>query len=258
MPDPIIRLTHGDCANILPGVQRGLISATITDPPFGINFQSNHAKGGPRFMHMAGDTGKIIDWPAVFDQLYRVSTDPGCLVCFHRWDVAEDFRNAIVHAGWVVKSQVVWDKQWHGSGDLRAAFAPQHELAWFAIRGHYRFPGHRPNSVIRVSRVSPGALRHPAEKPIELMATFINALTRPGDWVLDPFMGIGSTGCAAVDLERRFYGIEIDPIYFNVAHERITGGPVPCYSKSLTPPLPRDSSSDVPSAPSSPPATSIG
>jgi len=63
---------------------------------------------------------------------------------------------------------------------------------------------------------------HPAQKPEKLMAHIINSSTRPGDLILDPFMGSGTTGVAAVKLGRKFIGIEIDAGYFEIAKRRIS------------------------------------
>lgn len=63
--------------------------------------------------------------------------------------------------------------------------------------------------------------RHPTEKPIALMVELIKDFTMPGDVILDPFMGSGSTGVAALRLGRQFIGIEKDPKYFQIAEERL-------------------------------------
>lgn len=63
--------------------------------------------------------------------------------------------------------------------------------------------------------------RHPTEKPIPLMMEIIADFTQPGQTILDPFMGSGTTGVAALRLGRNFIGIEKDPVYFAIAKERI-------------------------------------
>lgn len=62
---------------------------------------------------------------------------------------------------------------------------------------------------------------HPTEKPVPLMADLVSLYTNPGDLVLDPFMGSGTTGVACLKLGRRFVGIERDPKFFDLACERI-------------------------------------
>ena len=62
---------------------------------------------------------------------------------------------------------------------------------------------------------------HPTQKPIALLEYLIKTYTNEGNIVLDNCMGSGSTGVACVNTNRRFIGIELDEIYFNVAKERI-------------------------------------
>jgi DNA modification methylase len=62
---------------------------------------------------------------------------------------------------------------------------------------------------------------HPTQKPVKILSHLIKLATKPGDLVLDPFMGVGSTGVAALQLRRRFIGIEIDPQYFEAASKRM-------------------------------------
>jgi site-specific DNA-methyltransferase (adenine-specific)/modification methylase len=62
---------------------------------------------------------------------------------------------------------------------------------------------------------------HPTQKPIKVLNRLIQLATNPGDLVFDPFMGVGSTGVAALQHNRRFTGIEIDQAYFRAAEKRI-------------------------------------
>ena len=64
---------------------------------------------------------------------------------------------------------------------------------------------------------------HDTEKPVELMKILIDNSSQQNGIVLDPFMGIGSTGIACKELDRQFIGIEIDQQYYNIAQERIKG-----------------------------------
>jgi len=66
--------------------------------------------------------------------------------------------------------------------------------------------------------------KHPCEKPQKLLRHIIEASSRPGDVVLDCFLGSGSTGIACRELGRKFIGIEIDPEYFRKASDAINGG----------------------------------
>ncbi|WP_356947952.1 site-specific DNA-methyltransferase [Lactobacillus hominis] len=63
--------------------------------------------------------------------------------------------------------------------------------------------------------------KHPTVKPVSIINNFIINSSQEGDVVLDPFMGSGSTGEAALRLDRDFIGIELNEEYFSIAHERL-------------------------------------
>ncbi len=197
---------------LLPRQPAGRAAAVITDPPYGIAYQST--KG----VSIANDDAPYIWW---LREAHRVTRDGGALLCFHRWDVADAFKLAIESAGWTLRSQVVWNRCVHGMGDTRCTFAPQHELIWFATKGRFRFPGARPKSVYSIPYVHPRNRSHPHEKPVQLMQELVEAITKPGDLVIDPFTGSGPTGEACKRAGRRFLGIELDPDHARHARARL-------------------------------------
>lgn len=106
-------------------------------------------------------------------------------------------------------------------GDLKAQFAPRHEVVIFATKGRFMFPGKRPDDVIACPRVGNSSQIHPNEKPVALLEYLIEATTEPGAVILDPFAGSGSTLVAAAKTGRRYIGIEIDPGYSQIAADRV-------------------------------------
>ncbi len=143
------------------------------------------------------------------------------MVCFSDWKNQEAWRFAIEMAGFEVKSQVIWNREIHGMGDLGSAFGPQHDVIWFATKGKFKFPGKRPKSVISSKRISGDTLVHPNEKPTDLMEQLIAAVTPVGGIVLDPFAGSGTTGVAAKRLGFGFIGIEREAEYVAIAEKRM-------------------------------------
>ena len=90
--------------------------------------------------------------------------------------------------------------------------------------------GRQMKTVWRMKAPSPAEKRlgkHPTQKPIELIGRCLRASTNEGDVVLDPFAGSGSTGVAALELGRRFIGIEIDPAFMDVSVKRLPVDLVP-------------------------------
>ena len=185
------RLFLGDCRNILPTLTGDF--AVVTDPPYGIGITKSN-----RLAVSRGMGGKSWD-----DE----TPDAGFIT-----DMVARGSQAIVWGGNYfrlpeTRCVLVWDKQ----NDDRD-FADL-EMAWTNI-----------DAVARIFRMRPmgmdGGKVHPTQKPLRLMRWCIDKLNAP-QIILDPFMGSGSTGCAAVEMGRDFIGIERDPDYFNIACKRI-------------------------------------
>ena len=212
-------LYNGDCLKIMANLPSGCANIILTDPPYGIDFQSawptEKSKRKPKIKN---DKYPFI-W-FLYDA-FRTCKSDGGILCFTRDDVCEIFKTAIQCAGFTMRSVIVWDKQVHGMGNLKSQFAPQHELIIFATKGKYQFPSKRPHDVISIQRVNPCDLIHPNEKPIELLEHLINSTCVNNGTVLDMFMGSGSTGVACANTGRNFIGVELDEGYYNIAKERI-------------------------------------
>lgn len=208
-------LINGDCLTELRKLPDGRVHAVIGDPPYGISYQSKHSR---RFNLLANDARPFHWW--LFDA-QRILADGGVLLCFCRGDVQDVFKDAITHAGLHVRSQVIWDREYHGAGDCASTFAPQHDVIWFATKGRFAFPNGRPRSVLRCPKVSPRELVHPTQKPVRLLRPLVEKVTRPNQLVLDPTAGSGSTGVACLQIGRRFIGIELDPDFAKTARCRM-------------------------------------
>lgn len=212
-------ILHGDCLHVLKTVPSGSIDAIITDPPYGISYHGTRRKDKTRwFPKIANDTAPFIWW---IHEATRVLKPSGVLLCFARYDTEEAFRFAVRLAGLVPKTQMIWDKGVHGVGDCRGDVGLRHENIIFAVKGRFTFPGRRPVSIVRVQRLSSARLTHPNEKPVELLQYLVEAVTKPGDLILDPFLGSGTTAVAAKSADRRYIGIELDPTYARAARARV-------------------------------------
>ncbi len=192
------------------------VDAIITDPPYGIDFQSRRRDKATRFDKISNDKTPFIWW--LYDAA-RIMRDKTGLLCFTRWDVQQVFIDAISAAGLDVRNVIVWDKQAHGSGNTKAQFAPSYETIIFATKGKFEFPNGRPNDIISVPKVGANLI-HPNEKPVQLLEWLVEYITKPKDLVFDPFAGSGTTLVAAAKSGRKFYGIEIDKEYAEIAESR--------------------------------------
>jgi len=210
-------IIHGDSLTVLRQMEPGSVDAIITDPPYGINYKSQTGAS------VLNDNAPFI-WFLydAFRVLKSGDSGRGTLVCFTRWDVQQVFIDAMKLAGFIVKSEVIWDKVAYGMGDTKAAFSPTHENIIFAIKDKkFSFPGHRPKDLITYKKLGSSQMVHPTEKPVGLMAELITAVTKPGDLICDPFTGSGSTLVAAKKTGRRYIGIEIDDHHYETAQRRV-------------------------------------
>ncbi len=212
-------LINGDALTVLRHMEPGTVDFIITDPPYGIDYQSNRAKDpDTKKPKIANDKSPFIWW--LYDA-FRVLVDGGGVLCFSRWDVQQIFIDAMKIAGFTVKSVVVWDKTVHGMGDLKGSFAPRYETCIFAVKGSYTFPNSRPDDIMQSQRTNGLKLLHPNEKPLDLMRRLIEVTTRPNDLILDPFTGSGTTCVAALLTGRRYIGIELLQQHYETAQKRL-------------------------------------
>jgi DNA modification methylase len=204
-----VTLYLGDCREILPTL--GRVDAVVTDPPYGIAHSSNHGASWER-TQIAGDADTSVR-DAALDGFANVAA-------FGTWKTPP-IRDA--------KGCLVFDKgPASGMGDLQFPWKGSFELIY--VRGSI-WRGKRDEGVLRghvqvtwetqfKGLGEREARSHPHQKPVSLCQELIRKL--PDDCaILDPFMGSGTTGVAAVKLGRKFIGIEIEPKYFDIACRRI-------------------------------------
>ena len=132
---------------------------------------------------------------------------------------------------WIV-NDVVWFKRNAPPVKVKNRFAPSTELIWVAAKSKKYFfdydaakamNGGKQMRNLWEIKAERHITPHPAEKPETLLERIIGIATKPGDVVLDPFMGSGTTGAVAKRLKRTFLGFEISPQYFRMANKRING-----------------------------------
>jgi site-specific DNA-methyltransferase (adenine-specific) len=188
----------GDCLEILPTL--GKVDAVVTDPPYGMAFQSNYrAEKHERIAHD--------DDVQMLQKACDISPNHSSYV-FCRWGDLLDVPRP--------RSLITWVKNNWSMGDLEHEHARQTETILFYAGPDHFFPKGRPQDVIRAPRSNNDL--HPTQKPVELMRAVVGWTS---GIVLDPFMGSGSTGVACAKLGRKFIGIELEPKYFDISCKRI-------------------------------------
>jgi site-specific DNA-methyltransferase (adenine-specific) len=208
-----VTLYLGDCREVLPTL--GMVDHVITDPPFGA---ATHA--GARSQNSLDVS--IIDFAAITGD-----------------DLAALSRTFVgLAARWVLMTC-----EWRHAASLESAGLPLIRLGvWVKPNGAPQFSGDRPgmgweaiallhrkgrkrwngggHHAVWTCPIERG--EHKTQKPIRLLHNWVCAFTDIGETILDPFMGSGTTGVAAVQLSRKFIGIEIEPRYFDIACRRIS------------------------------------
>lgn len=228
----------GDCLTILPTWKTGDVRAledgqrlhVITDPPYEAIMHQAKKSGIDRAMRRDGGAElRAIEFGSV-DEIRGAFTAgaagiaTGWLLAFCTPEGVAIWRDAIEAARLRYKRACVWVKpdatpQFNGQGP--AMGAEMFVTAW-AGAGYSAWNGGGKRGVwTHLTNPPERHGLHPTEKPVRLMRELIQDFTNSGDVILDPFMGTGATGVAAVDMGRRFIGIEQNPEFFAAAVERI-------------------------------------
>lgn len=203
------RVTRGDCVEVMKGIPSGSVDFILTDPPYLVRYRDR--------------TGRTVkndnndDWldPA-FSEMHRVLKNGQFCVSFYGWNKADRFMEAWRKAGFHIAGHFVFTKRYASSEHFTRY---QHEQAYLLAKGHPAVPAHPPADVIPWTYT--GNRLHPTQKPIGCLKPLIEAFTKPGDIVLDPFAGSGSTLLAAREAGRRFVGIELDEAHHRTASMRL-------------------------------------
>jgi site-specific DNA-methyltransferase (adenine-specific) len=188
-----------DCRDVLPELPK--VDLVLTDPPYGMEFQSNYRRVRHEKIH--GDDNLPLD---IIHECINISSC-ACYV-FCRWDNLPDMPKP--------KSVLAWIKNNWSMGDLKHEHGRQWEACCFYPGPLHSFRKRIPDVI---QRKRTGNVLHPTEKPLYLMTALIDA--NEGDLILDPFMGSGTTLRAAKDLGRKAIGIEISEEYCRIAVNRL-------------------------------------
>ena len=214
------KLYQGDCLEIMGGIKDKSVDLIVTDPPYLMNYQSNRRKKEDRFDKIKNDKGNYMLIQDYLEECHRIMKDNTAIYCFCSWHNIDFFKNEF-EKHFKLKNILVWNKNNHGTGDLKGSYAPKHEFILFGHKGRTLLREKRIADVIDCPKISSNKLTHPTEKPQDLLEIFIRQSSDVGSIIFDGFMGTGSCGIAAKKLNRNFIGIELDEKYFNIAKDRL-------------------------------------
>ena len=235
---PNIKLYNNDCINAMKMIDENSINLIVTDPPYNLgNFMKNRdtnlSKMRDNFFGSAGwDDMDFDEWTESMDNFFaesaRVMKKGGSMIVFMAIINVETIINLAAKQGFYYKTTGMWHMTNTMPRNMNLHFVNSTE-AWvyFTYKtrtGTFNNEGALYHDFIETSVTSNGERRygkHPTQKPESLMLHFVEILSNSGDWVLDPFMGSGTTGVAAKKADRNFIGVELDETYFEIAKSRI-------------------------------------
>lgn len=213
----------GDAMDIMREIPRA--DLVVSDVPYALTTggvaKSGKTMSGIFAAHNYANDGQLVmatvPFPEMMTALYAaLADDADCYVMANDKNV-HPLIDASLEAGFGLHNLLVWDKI---QPTANRWYMKNCEFTVYLWKGRARTIN-EPGSKQLVRGGIEKATGHPTEKPVHLMAEYIGNSSQRGDVVLDPFMGSGTTGVAAVQLGRRFVGIELDPLFFDLACQRI-------------------------------------
>lgn len=234
----LFQLVHGDCLDSMKSVPNKSVDLILTDPPYNLGlFMEKRSTnlGALRENHFVASGWDHIEqheWEKNMDQFFeeskRVLKKRGALIIFMAIIKVETLMRIAQRHGLYYKTTGIWHKKNPMPRNMNLHFINSTETWVYLINegktGKFNNNGKAIHDFIETSTIGLGEKKlgkHPTQKPVVLMEHFIELLTDIDDVVLDPFMGSGSTGVAAINKERRFFGVEFEESYYKLSKARL-------------------------------------
>ena len=230
----MLKLINDDAYKVIDDFYKENIKVNhiITDPPYNISKNNNlSTMRGNRTGVDFGDWDRgefdLFSWIPKYTKLLDKN---GSIIifCSYRYisyiaDVLES-----VDCEMIVKDILIWQKSNPMPRNIQRRYVQDMEFAIWAVKKNSKWVFNKPadvsylRSIFKTATVSgKERIGHPTQKSEKLMEDIISIHTNPGDIVLDPFMGVGTTGLAAKRLDRGFIGIELEKEYYKTAEKRM-------------------------------------
>ncbi|MEE4350666.1 MAG: site-specific DNA-methyltransferase [Pacificimonas sp.] len=246
-PAPIT-VIQGECVAEMAKLPEKSVDLIFADPPYNLQLNGDLLRPEGSTVDAVDDAWDQFDSFAVYDRFThawltearRVLKDDGSLWVIGSYHNIFRVGTALQDLGYWILNDVIWRKTNPMPNFKGTRFTNAHEtLIWCAKseKAKYRFNYHAMKALndelqMRSDWSIPlctggerekrnGKKAHPTQKPEELLYRVLLACSEPGDTVLDPFLGSGTTGAVAKRLNRAFIGIEREPVYIEVAEQRI-------------------------------------
>lgn len=224
----MIDLQQGDCLKLMKSIPDGSLDLIVTDPPYKITSRGNGGNSGGMFQKKIVNKGQVfnnndISIKDYLGEFYRIlKPQTHCYIMTNNKNITE-FLMAVKDSDFHFIKNLVWVKD---NKIMGQSYMSQFEYIIFLRKGPHKKINNCGDSDVlnfpnKKLKDENGKTIHDTEKPVGLMKVLIDNSSQPHDLVLDPFMGIGSTGVACVNTNRNFIGMELNEDYFKIAEERI-------------------------------------
>ena len=223
-----VKIINGNSIELLKKLKDESIDLIVTDPPYKVTARGNAGNSGGMMQKKLSMQGKIFQHNDVkpidyIPELYRILRDGShCYIMTNHVNLQEMI-NTATECGFKFIKSLIWNK---GNKIMGQYYMSQFEYILFFRKGKGKKINKCGTADIldvpnKKTKNEEGKNIHDTEKPVGLMKILIENSSQEGEIVLDPFMGVGSTGMASIELNRKFIGIELDENYFTIAKQRI-------------------------------------
>ncbi len=209
-----------DCLRFLPLVADGSVDLIVTDPPYGQDYSTGRQKDTVRHTtRIANDAGEL-DLEFLMREFDRVTRKESHCYIFTSWKTVDDWKKEF-EKRFVLKNILIWSKDNHTAGDLHWSYAQSYEMILFGMKGRKKLHGRRDRDSVYMPKIKSHHQAHLLQKPEELVRYLVRKSSNPGDTVLDPFAGSGTTGAVCAELHRNSIQFEIEKQYKPVLLKRL-------------------------------------
>jgi site-specific DNA-methyltransferase (adenine-specific)/modification methylase len=224
-------IIQGDCFKLIKKVKDNSVDLILTDPPYNL---AKHSTGNIKFDWRKEINNDIAEWDKkdiepekIADEFVRILKPDGNLFVFCSYNLIGKWYDALDHK-FDSTNFMVWHKTNPTPKFFKNGFLNSCEIILCCWNKKHKWNFGKQNEMHNFfeSPICSGPERlkepkHPTQKPVALLSHIIKIASNENDIVFDPFMGVASTGVAALKLNRRFVGIELDDQYFNASEKRL-------------------------------------
>lgn len=224
-------ILRADSKDVIKRIPDNSIDFILTDPPYNLG---QHSTGNIPLPGRSAMNNDVADWDKIdfnpeewADDFIRILKPTGNLFIFTSYNQLGRWYNCLDHK-FDTTNFMIWHKTNPAPKIFKAGFLNSCEMIFTCWNKKHTWnfisQAEMHNFIQSPICMAPERLKdpkHPAQKPISILKKMIEIASNKGDIIFDPFMGVGSTGVAALELNRKFIGVEIDEAYFSAAKKRI-------------------------------------